>query len=599
MPTEFLSLEQASRYGRYTHEPDPTQLARYFHLDDGDHAYLRQLRGDHNRLGFAVQLGTARYLSVLLEQDQFATVPVGVVRYVASQIDMGDEEALVCLHRYQNKATHFHYVQRIKADYGFREFRAAAFSLTRWLYERAWIAAERPGILFDMATAWMAERRILLPGVTTLERLVARVRDRVSERLIQQLARSLSPEQARCLESLLIVPEGARQSPLDRLRRGPSLLGPVFLAQALRRVKEIRALGVSELTLDDIPAGQIKTLARYVAARWSSQIARMPEQQRHARLLCFARHYEVVALDDALDLLDALLVQTRNRAKATGQRERLRTLRDLDRAAQDIGNALEFLLDEECPEADIRKKTFARIPREKVLAAREAIWTLTRPPDDNFQEELTERYRTMRKFLPLLLEVVSFAATQAGKPVIEALEFLKKAEISRKVDWAAVPQAVIAGAWRRHVFPSRRGSLARGDASFVDHRAYTLCVLEQLHEALRRRDVFVLGSEHWGDPRAKLLSGAAWERARPSVCRVLARENEPEGEIAALARALDETYLRTATNLPQNAALEVNSQGELSLSRLDKLPESPSLLALKARSKPSCLSWTCRNCSWK
>jgi Tn3 transposase DDE domain len=64
----------------------------------------------------------------------------------------------------------------------------------------------------------------------------------------------------------------------------------------------------------------------------------------------------------------------------------------------------------------------------------------------------------------------------------------------------------------------------------VDRRAYTLCVIDRLQEALRRHDVFVSPSDRWGDPRAKLLQGEAWESARAQVCRTLGRESTPENE---------------------------------------------------------------------
>ena len=67
----------------------------------------------------------------------------------------------------------------IRRHYGYREFHQGAepAALARWLANRAWVCAERPSVLFDLATARLVERKILLPGVTVLARLVAQVRD--------------------------------------------------------------------------------------------------------------------------------------------------------------------------------------------------------------------------------------------------------------------------------------------------------------------------------------------------------------------------------------------------------------------------------------
>jgi len=618
MPVDFLTEDVLQRYGRYNGEPSPAQLARYFHLSDADRAIIAQRRGSHNRLGFAIQLGTVRFLGTFLPDP--TDVPPGVVTFMATQLGIGSGssigtrigsstssdtdfsteafDARACLLHYLDRpTTHREHVGEIRRAYGYTDFsdQPEHFRLVRWLYSRAWLSAERPSVLFDLATARLVERKILLPGASRLARLLASVRDRAATRLWQKLAQAPTVEQRARLEQLVTVPSGERHSLLDKLRRAPTYVSANGLTGALERLDKIRELGVGvgSVDLSSIPPARLKALARYALAARAQAIAKMSDDRRVATLLAFARIIEVTAQDDAIDLLDLLMQALLSRSERATQRERLRTMRDLDLAAMQLREACLVLLDTEFENDDLRDAVFARVSQEKLAAAVNKIGDLAGHEDDYsyayaYYAQLARRYPSVRRFLPLLLKTIHFQATEAGKPVLEAWDYLSRLEESNRQalenggrsgrpDMHLAPRAVVTRPWKRFVFRTRRQ---------VDKRFYTFCALERLQDSLRRRDIFVSPSERWGDPRAKLIQGTAWQSMRTEVCRSLDRSPTPEPELRMLASQLDEAYHRMADNLPTNASVRIeHTAGRATpiITGLDKLEEPKSLKLLKER----------------
>jgi len=574
MPVGFLTTAQRENYGSYTGAPSPDDLTRYFHLDDADLALIAPKRGEHNRLGFAVQLGTVRYLGTFLDDPM--EVPISVLQTLAKQLYVPSFNAIQA---YDNGRQRLQHTQEICARYGYVDITnpRVGWRLTRWLYALCWTGTDRPGVLFERAMTWLVTHKVLLPGCSVLERHVARLRNRVEHKLWRSLASGIGTHQQAQLEGLLSVTAGTRSSLLDRLRTGPVTVSSVSLVQALTRLNSVRDLGIRLPASARIPAARVAALARFAGAAKVSAVARLPDLRRLATLVAFAHCLEASAHDDVLEVLEALLRELFGEATRAEKKARLRTLKDLDRAAAILASACQMLLDPEISDAELRAKLFGNIPRETLMQAVDGVKALIRPANNVYYSELQGKYRTVRRFLPMLLTHVRFGTNVAGEPLVAALDWLQ-GNVTRKTPTSAAPREVVGKAWQSHVFS--------GDDGGVDVRAYTFCVLNKLQTSLKRRDVFVAPSWRYADPRAGLLDGAEWQAARPIICRTLGLSAKPEPMLAALASELDLTYRDVAERLPENKAVRfetVAGKQELVLSTLDMMQEPASLVALRQK----------------
>jgi hypothetical protein len=139
VPVNFLTEEQRQRYGRFNADPDEAQLGGFFHLDADARRRAMVNRGARSQLGWAVQLGTVRFLGTFLSDP--TDVPTVVCEYVAQQLglDPGD------LKGYGEREARWDHQAQIRRLYEYRVFGPAEWlTLTRWLHVRAWQGNKRP-----------------------------------------------------------------------------------------------------------------------------------------------------------------------------------------------------------------------------------------------------------------------------------------------------------------------------------------------------------------------------------------------------------------------------------------------------------------------
>lgn len=595
MPVEFLTDDEASAYGRYVGAPSQADLERVFFLDDEDRALVDRRRGEHMKVGFALQLVTVRWLGIFLEDP--LDVPGAVLDFVAGQLGVADPSQVK---RYTERAkTRFDHQWEIRRVYGLKEFAEVETEFVDWVAARSWTSGDGPKAVFLDGMAWLRERKVLLPGVTTLARLVARVRDDTTRRLWGELEGLLTTGQRYVLDQLLVVPPGSRVSDLERWRKGPPPRGsgPVII-KALDQVSEIMALGLAELGAEAlVPPRWLGELAKYGMSADASQIRRHPDGRRLATLLATVRHLEAKSVDDTLELLDLLMAaELVNRAQTASDKEKVRKHSKLAKASARLAVAVEALFesdgwggpDEEPRVSEVWEAIEAVVSRAELRAALVLVNENVPPADaadsDDWRSELLGRYATVSGFLKLLPNVICFGANAEGAPVLEAMRALPDVLAYRsRLPAALIPgrlidAVVVNGPWKRLVFG--HPAYARGA---VNRHAYTFCVLEQFWRHLKRRDIYADASTKWRNPQAQLLEGETWEVIRGDVLTTLGLPESPDALLAEHAQTLDAAYREVGGRLAVNTEVRVDDAGKIHLTGVKAVEEPPSLVDLRNR----------------
>lgn len=246
--------------------------------------------------------------------------------------------------------------------------------------------------------------------------------------------------------------------------------------------------------------------------------------------------------------------------------------------------------EEQLPLEVIWEEIKSKVSREDLRSAVAHLTEVAQPPDADADGEwraaLVDRYASVRAFVPMLRETIEFGATADAAGVLSALRDLPRllaARVSRAVpagyfDARQVAVDVVpAGWWRRLVFKPDRPE------GTVDRAAYVFCVLEQFHRHLIRRDIYATPSTRYGDPRAKLLTGRAWDAAKGPALNALSLPEDPGELHLEHSAALDGAWRGMAQSLTGGTVASVGSDGRLHAEKIDAIPDPPSLVDLRRR----------------
>ena len=565
MPVEILTAAQRAEWERFPEEIDERALARCFSFPDDELERIVARRGAHPRFAVAASAGALRWLGFV--PVALAELPQRAAALLAEQLDI-DVSRVDPGRLRVGRDARADQISEAMAITGFRGWRAAdQDSLRAWLGERALDHDGPLGLLRDAIDALRRER-IVRPGLTVIERIVASAREDAEVEIHQRIQPFLTDELIKAFDELVRVGDGDTAAAVKLF--GQETRSVSRIGEPLERLAALRRLGAEDWDLSGIPANRQRMLARYVRHATSQALARRNPGYRHPALLAFCAESSVRLTDEIVDLLDQGIGSQHMKARSALVALKLNVAEGANSSVLLLAELLEVLLDDAIPDAGVREAVWKRSTPEQLQQALELAEEIRRPEGDSHLDQLNDRYHATREFAPRGLAALRLRAGPGGERLLAAVELLRdlNARGARKVPDAA-PVDFVPRAWRPYVLPAGGG---------IDRRYWELCLLSELRSGLRAGEIWVAGSRRYQDPERSLIGRSDWPHAREQV--------RAELELPATAGPrLDDLRARTIRHREQldgdlaggEAEVALDEHGNLKVSRLRAQPRDPAI----------------------
>ena len=452
-------------------------LVRHHSLDENDLAAVNTARTPETRLGYALQLCCLRYPGRHLRRGEM--LPGPMLSHIAEQLDV-DADVIAGFARRVN--TRYDQLVAVKARFGYVDLSKPVRATMRpWLEERA--AGLTDGrVLLTILLDELRARKIVIPGVTVVERMTAEAMHVAESRMVADVDQRLDTVMRARLDALVNDKTNDRQSRFSWLREPTPRVSSASLLEILDKIDLVRGTGANAVDIDPLFDTRLAQFARE-GIRYTAQAFRqMRPPRRRVILIAALREFEVRLSDAAIGMFGSLIARAHLHARkrleqklaagAEEGRDRLDRIADVLQALTKAGRA----------GGDIVAAVTAVASFDTIDADTALIRRATRPGRDNAVSEITPEYRLFKRPGPRFLRAFAFEGRRGTLPLREAMMILADLD----GDWRTplpgkVPLGHIERRWSRYVVQDGK----------VDRTHWEMATYSALASALAAGDVWV------------------------------------------------------------------------------------------------------------
>lgn len=455
---------------------DADGMARCFTLSRADRELVAGRRRDANRIGFAVQLALLRYAGIALAQLEQPVEPL--VQWLARQLDIPAAPFAGYARRPQTMTDH---ARLLAATLGLRPSANSDLPLMIEAATQAAWSTDRGQPIAAAVVSALHAAKIILPTSSVIERAAIAGRARARRHATDALLGGVSDEQMAKLDRLLVLDAMVNMTPFAWLKAMPVAPKADHIRELLDRLARVREIGLPVGSAEQVHEERLRQFVREGYASDAHQLGRYAARRRRAILVATMLDLEARLTDAVLDMADKLIGGMFAKGRNATRRRYAASAGDVSRLMRLFHGTIGALAIAQADERDAFEVIDEVVGWAKLLRVRGEIEDLANLAAEDPLLRAADRWKTLRKFAPDLIEALEFRAVRAGDPMLAALKLLVELNRSGKRDIPADAPMPFRKDWRRLVM----------EGGTPNRRLYETALLATLRDKLRSGDIWV------------------------------------------------------------------------------------------------------------
>ena len=281
---------------------DESIFLEHYVLSEEDLNHIHKRLNPHNRLGFALRLCAFRYPGRYLQKGEI--IPDNLLSFVAAQL--GISEAFI-VHYAKRPETRYHHTKEIRRIYQYTPYSKFALpDFQEWLLQNA-MKTRSNAELAELFVKECRNRKIILPGITVIERRCADARVAAEREIISLIASKIDTHMQNNLLTLLSETIDERVTAHAWLKRFEEGHNSADVNRLLEKLEYLQNLYIPDTLLDDIPAHRITWLRQQGEAYYADGLRDINETRRLAILAVCVIEWKAMITDAILGTHDRIV----------------------------------------------------------------------------------------------------------------------------------------------------------------------------------------------------------------------------------------------------------------------------------------------------